>query len=496
MYNADKYAALLEGLEISELKYSDVLNASYSQRIDSNFFQKEFLEEDFSIDTENLSAICEIKSGTTPSDRDEDLKQGIVLLKTEKIRNSVLQFFKPEDYFYIDETTNKKMFKTQLQKEDVLINIVGATTEVIGRCSYVSDSFPKANITQAMALLRIKDSYKAKINAHFLFTFLISYYGKKQTRRIARPTGQFNMNLSEVGSFKIPLFSNEFQLNISGLIQRSELNLNGSFVKYSKAEQILLEAVGLANFKLSTQNTNIKTFAQSFGTTSRLDAEYYQLKYEQVITKIINQPHAKLTNVVNISKSIEPGSDAYAEEGLPFIRVSDYSKYGLSQPDKYLSQSYCDSNKLLLDSLKPKAGTVLFSKDGSVGTAYLLRGDLEGVTSGAILHLTLKREDILPEYLTLVLNSKLVQMQAERDAGGSIILHWRVGEIENVVLPLIDISTQLNISELINESFTLRAESERLLTVAKRALEVAVEQDEAAGLAYIKQEAEVTNGAR
>ncbi|MDP2229442.1 restriction endonuclease subunit S [Methylotenera sp.] len=201
-----------------------------------------------------------------------------------------------------------------------------------------------------------------------------------------------------------------------------------------------------------------------------------------------SQTHAKLVDVVKIKKSIEPGSDAYEDEGLPFIRVSDYSKHGLTTPDKCLSDAYVLDNQALLESLKPKANTVLFSKDGSVGTAYLLREDLHGVTSGAILHLSLKRDDVLPEYLTLVLNSQLVQMQAERDAGGSIILHWRVGEIENVILPIIDLTTQTNISQLVHTSFTLKAQSEHLLNVAKRAVEMAIELDEASAMAWIAEQ--------
>jgi len=80
----------------------------------------------------------------------------------------------------------------------------------------------------------------------------------------------------------------------------------------------------------------------------------------------------------------------------------------------------------------------------------------------------------------------LVKMQAERDAGGSIILHWRVGEIENVVVPLVNMPTQTKIAALVKESFSLKAESERLLDVAKRAVEIAIEQDEDAGMAYIE----------
>jgi type I restriction enzyme S subunit len=65
-----------------------------------------------------------------------------------------------------------------------------------------------------------------------------------------------------------------------------------------------------------------------------------------------------------------------------------------------------------LNALKPRKSTILFSKDGSVGEAYCLTEDLNAVTSGAVLHLSVKNTDVLlPEYLTLALNSKLVKMQ-------------------------------------------------------------------------------------
>lgn len=57
------------------------------------------------------------------------------------------------------------------------------------------------------------------------------------------------------------------------------------------------------------------------------------------------------------------------------------------------------------------------------------------------------------EYLTLVLNSKAVKMQSERDAGGSIILHWHVSEIENVVVPIIGFTKQQEITKLIEKFY-------------------------------------------
>ena len=53
--------------------------------------------------------------------------------------------------------------------------------------------------------------------------------------------------------------------------------------------------------------------------------------------------------------------------------------------------------------------------------------------------------------------------------------------------PIIDADIQKEIRTNILDSRRLRQTSARLLDVAKRAVEIAIEQDEAAGLAYIQE---------
>lgn len=154
---------------------------------------------------------------------------------------------------------------------------------------------------------------------------------------------------------------------------------------------------------------------------------------------------------------------------------------------KKLASSFLVKNRDLINRLKPRKNDILFSKDGSVGQAYCLKEDADLITSGAILRLTVKSShDILPEYLTLVLNSLLVKMQADRDIGGSIIMHWRIQEIRNILIPIIEIKTQTAISDLVQESFKLKSESEKLLALAKQAVEVAIEQSEEEAMKLFK----------
>ena len=68
----------------------------------------------------------------------------------------------------------------------------------------------------------------------------------------------------------------------------------------------------------------------------------------------------------------------------------------------------------------------------------------------------------------------------------AIIQHWKPSEIKEVIIPKVDISIQQQIEEKVQESFRLKKQSEELLEVAKRSVEIAIEQDEAVALRYIQ----------
>lgn len=179
--------------------------------------------------------------------------------------------------------------------------------------------------------------------------------------------------------------------------------------------------------KFTTVNAS-KKLSDSFLKSGRLDAEYYQPKYDYLFNELERFKTKTLGQIATLYKSIEPGSDAYQETGIPFVRVADLSKFGLS--DSAISLDRLTYG----DSIRPKKDTILLSKDGSVGIAYKVNEPLDVITSGAIVHLNVTDKEVLPDYLTLIINSIVVKLQAERDAGGSIIQHWNPSEIEEVII--------------------------------------------------------------
>ena len=181
---------------------------------------------------------------------------------------------------------------------------------------------------------------------------------------------------------------------------------------------------------------------------------------------------AKLGNLAEMTKGVEPGAEAYQDEGKLFIRVSSISKDGILDKDqKYLSEDLYNEYK---KDYQPQVGEILLTKDASPGVACLVREPIEGIVSSGVVRLNLK-EKINPEYLTFVLNSLVGRMQAERDAGGSVIAHWKPEQIRNVIIPVLPKSTQQKIAGLVRQSHQARRKSKILLEQAKRTVEEMIE---------------------
>ena len=115
-------------------------------------------------------------------------------------------------------------------------------------------------------------------------------------------------------------------------------------------------------------------------------------------------------------------------------------------------------------------GEILLTKDATPGIAYVLREPIEGIISSGIMRLKLK-EDIESEYLALCINSIIGQMQIERDAGGSIIIHWKPEQIKKLQIPILSKSIQQKIADLIRKSHEARKKAKGLLEEAKHKVE-------------------------
>lgn len=469
----------MEGLEISESKLSEL---EYSGRLDAEYYRPQFMKYERLLQARSavkLASLSDFLIGPFGSAFAVENYSDESIYRYIRGKDVKEMYLMDNDNVYMPKSDFDRLSKYALRKNDILVSVVGT----LGNAAIVEEEDLPAVFSCKSTVLRANSIYP-----EYLLAYLNSKYGRSLLLRKERGAIQKGLNLDDLKTLAVYSAGTDFQKDIRQIYLGSLELRKSSKIMYSQAEAVLAETLDISGFQPSTESVSVKSYAESFAQTGRLDAEYYQPKYDGLIAHLVAQPHDKLINLVDIKKSIEPGSDAYSDDdtGLPFLRVADYSKHGLLEPQKRLADSYVEANKAEILSLLPRKKTILFSKDGSVGEAYCLQEDGNFITSGAILHLTVKpKKEVLPDYLALVLNSDVVRLQAERDAGGSIILHWRKEEIEDVIVPIISSEKQEAIVKSLKEAEQLKFESKRLLDVAKRAVEIAIEQDEAAAISYI-----------
>lgn len=459
---------MLEGLEICEVMLSKLKNENRTFRIDSSYYIKEIISLEENIKSSRHFFIPEnrIVSGPFGSSLTSDayLTEGVPYIRVENIKNGF--FVSKENLIFISYSDNLRLKSSQLKEDDLILSKVGNT---IGFYARVDGNIKYCNISENNIGIKLENFNVEQ--KHYILTFLNTKIGYKLTYRRISGNAQPKLNVSDVSEIPIPEMSEQFMKEISAKIRLSEENLSRSKSLYSEAENILLSELDLRDWHSSNVPVNIKQFKESFFASGRLDAEYYQSKYDELFCRLLKFECHTVKDIANIRKSVEPGSKAYQESGIPFVRVSNVSKFGISEPNIFLSPKDFD-----LKELQPKKNTILLSKDGSVGIAYKVENDMDCITSGALLHLSVFNQDYTPDYLTLVLNSIVVRMQAERDSNGAVIQHWKPSEIEQVIIPKLPKSIQETISAKIQESFAQKAESKRLLEEAKLMVEREIEK--------------------
>lgn len=464
----------MDGLECSEINRSEL---ERTLRIDSEFYSKSAIKVSDMLQSRShdlLTTFVNVSDGNHMGISDCFIDEGVPYYRGQ---DAGAFFIENSNPICIDEKTFELpvMKRSHLKKGDVILSIVGT----IGSLSLVY-SDKSATCSCKLAILRPKEGK----NAELLATFLRGKYGQAQITRFTRGAVQKGLILEDMDQLVVPVFGDGIVEAIRNAIQSAYQIQEKANNCYREAQRTLVNSVG--SISVPAESVSVRNISTSFYTTGRLDAEYYQPKYDALFTALSTIKTKKLGGahgIVNIEKSIEPGSGVYVEDGIPFVRVSDVSKFEISEPEVKLRNDILPNPEVLF----PQKDTILLSKDGSVGIAYKTESTMPVITSGALLHLTVRNKaEVLPDYLTLVLNSPIVQLQAERDSNGAIIQHWKPSEIENVIIPVLDMDIQKEIATKVQESFALRKQSKQLLEYAKQAVEMAIEQGEDVAMEWLK----------
>lgn len=433
-------------------------------RIDAEYYQSEYLELEgklSKLETKTLEEISKsiISFGAYSLTSNIEWKEsGVPYVNVGDIHDGYIDF---NNVKHISEKVNEILKKSKISNGQVLLTMAGT----IGNAAVVQNVKQSANANQAIAKITPLDI----ISPYYLTAFLNSKYGLLQTQREIVSSVQANIFLGQIKKFKIPIFEKKITEAIAQKYKDFLDELEKAKKFYREAEDLLLEELGLRDFENKENLFSIVNLSD-VKKANRIDAEYFQLKFNTLLSKVKTE---KLGDLVLMTKGFEPGSEAYQDNGKLFIRVSSVSKEGIIDKDqKYLNDKLYQKLK---NDFEPKVEEILLTKDATPGIAYVLKESIEGIICGGILKLKTK-ENIEPEFLALCINSIIGKSQVERDAGGSIIAHWKPEQVKNLQVPVLPKTIQQKIVNLIKKSHQSRKKAKELLEEAKQKVEKLIEE--------------------
>ncbi|MCP4109303.1 MAG: N-6 DNA methylase [Desulfobacteraceae bacterium] len=473
-----KYCDLLEELEASEVLLSYILTNNEIFRFDSNYFQKEFLKDEYLIRNKrydklkNLSTDIKSFGAYSLNNQVEYTEEGIPFIRGVDMKNGTVNF---DNIIYINEMAHKLLWKSEIKPEMVLLSMSGT----IGDVAIASKNW-KYPVNSSQDIAKIDTNWL--INPYFLYSFLLSKFGQNYLKREARGSVQQHVFLSQIEQLEIPISDISFVLQTENIVKLAHSKLEESKITYAAAENLLLEALDLKNFQPSHKNFNIKSFKDSFLNSGRLDSEYYQLKYEDFFNSLLYNAKIKnwkINRIEGISAPLKYGSSTklkYIEDGVPFLRIADLTG-NVFEPKSLKYVSVQDA--LLEKSATVKTNDVLISRSGTLGLSVIIPEFLNDSIYGSyFIRARPNQQKINPRYLTLYLNSMAGKIQVEQANTGGVQTNLTIPVIENlkIITPPFEIQNQ--IVEKVQESLRLRQQSDHLLEIAKQAVETAIEKGE------------------
>jgi restriction endonuclease S subunit len=447
-------------------------------RVDPHYYKPEFLRLISQLDKggqlKPLSELTEkISSGATPKSGGNDYTNkdsGIPFIRSGDISED--EKINYDKILYIKESVhNKKLQSSKLQKDDVLIAIVGAT---IGQVSVYRDN-NEANINQAIALVRCKP----EVNPRYVKAFLLSGAGQKQLERIKRPVARANINLEEVGSIKIPLASLQTQNEIADIIQNAYLAREE---KLKQADELLNSIDGYVRQQLGIDYTEpeeekIYIVNSQDLEDNRQDPHYHNPKFATTIKQLKKGKYpiealGKYITEIRYGASVK---NDYVDKGIPLLRILNIKPNNIDLTElvhlpksksKEIGNCYVYKDDLLV------------SRSGTIGIVAVVPQEADGFAYGSFMIKFRLNDELDGKYVSVWLNSDISKLLIQRERIGAIQGNITIPTIQGFLLPVSSLDKQKAIADSVMEKYQkvedLKNEASRLLEEAKKKVEAMI----------------------
>ncbi|MDD4018378.1 MAG: hypothetical protein PHV28_10595 [Kiritimatiellae bacterium] len=467
-FDKARYEALLEGLEISEIRLSTIQAANPTGRIDSEYFRKECLKNIANIESylkgwaELGSAIVELSGGATPLGANYP-DAGVRFLR---VQNIMQNFIDDSDLVFISQKDDEALRRSRLKENDVLLTITGVS---YGKSAVVFANFAGSNINQHSVRMKIRPTMFEPL---FVSTFLNSRAGKLQSDQNITGVTRPALDYSTIRRFRVPLASRAFQKVISATVRKGQCQFAEATRQIQKAEAILAEALGLGDWQ-PPEPLTYTCGSKEVLEAGRFDSQYFAPRVAQLLARL-GKDGLTVRDVA--PPRIEKFSPA-SEGTFRYIEISDLQSNGTAACETIDMRDAPSratwtvrSGDVLTSTVRPNrrlSALVTPEQDGCVASSGFVVLQPQRVAA-----------EVLLTYLRLPVFCELMDLHT------SASLYPAISDRDLLALPFPKITPRVSeeIVATVRSAHAVRRLAQVLLARAQRAVETAIEEGEAAGM--------------
>ena len=458
-------------LDIQEIFLGKILE-NETLRIDSSFYEKTaYAYENFIKSKKHYflpeSSIVSGPFGSTLTSSSYRL-EGIPFIRVSDINKGFR--INKKDLIYISVADHARLSNSQLKIDDIVLSKVGNS---IGFYARVDESLKVCNISENNIGIKLHTLNLSIERKSLILSYLNSKYGKCLTLRRSSGNAQPKLNVSDIAKIPIPDFTNSFERVIYQVLLKVESVLDKASFNYTEAKNLLMSEIGIDTDKIDAGAIQVKKLSDTYKQTGRLDAEYYQGKYD-AITSFLNAS-STIGSLCNLHyDNYVPSVDKYYK----YIELANVGSSG----ELSGVETICGDDLPTRARRQVKKGQVVVSSiEGSLQSCALITDEFDNALCSTGFYV-IDSDIINSETLLVLFKSAPIQSLLKQRCSGTILTAVSKSEFLNTPLCDIDDKIQNKIAEKVRDSFLLRKQAEDLLNLATTAVEVAIEEGEEAGL--------------
>lgn len=465
------------------MKYSIVTKQKLNNesRLDAEYFSPEAIENDkmlMALPHKTVEQLgINVVSGPFGSSLKSEayLSEGVPFIRISNLSDFYINEY---DLIFISDEDNKRLKSSQLNIGDLVLSKVGNT---IGVVSKVDSNTGPCNISENNLGVKFPKNFTEE-QKNYILTFLNSKNGQIQILRRLSGNGQPKLNVSDILGLYIPKFNESTESLISFCVEKVGFLINKTKKIYKESQNILLQELGILNWQPKHELSYVKNFSD-VSISNRYDAEYFQPKYGEIIEKIKSYPNGwdTVENILEINdKNITPKDN----EEYRYIELSNISNNGeitgatidIGKNLPTRARRFVEAGELIVSSIEGSLDSIAlvtaeYSKSFCSNGFYVLKSDFYN-----------------SETLLCLLKSIIGQMQLKKGCSGTILTAISKEELNKIILPKISIDIQNQVKDNIQKMYKLKYQSKQLLEIAKRGVEIAIEENEEVATSWINEQ--------